>query len=106
MTILRIIIICLGVTLLSGCTYKPKVGSPFIQDLMNQAPDGPIEFREGWRDGCETGISVTSNAFQRHFYTFTQNPDMAQDHKYYTGWKTAFWLCSRHVMQYLRRPLI
>lgn len=90
----------------SGCTYKPKVGSPFMQDLMNQGPDGPIEFREGWRDGCETGISATSNAFQRHFYSFTQDPDKAQDRVYYTGWKTAFWLCSRHVMQYLRRHLI
>jgi hypothetical protein len=91
--------------LLVGCTYKPKVGSPFMQELMSQGPDGPIEFKEGWRDGCETGVSVTSNVFQRHFYSFKQDPDKAQDRKYYTGWKTAFWLCSRHVMQYLRRPL-
>ncbi len=102
-------LIFLGLIVLTSSCYnfKPKVGAPWMQDLLRQGPkDAPILFQQGWIDGCETGISATSNALQRQFYTFTQNPELAQKDVYYTGWKTAYWYCSRYVMQYLRRQII
>ena len=91
---------------LPACSFRPKVGPPWAQKMLTQGPEGTNLFKKGWRDGCETGISVTSNYFQRHFYSFKQDPELAKDKEYYTAWKSSFWYCSRYVMQYLRRHLI
>ena len=90
--------------MIASCgNYKPRVGAPWMQKLMHEGPEGPTMFKQGWRDGCESGVSVTSNAFQRNYYRFKQDPQLARDKTYYTGWKTSFWYCSRYVFQYLRR---
>lgn len=91
---------------ISSCNYKPLVGAPWNMELMMQGPDAPMAFKKGWRDGCETGISITANVFQKHYYTFTQDPNMSQDRVYYSGWKTAYLYCSRYIFQYLRRNII
>jgi hypothetical protein len=98
----------LMMVLVAACTdFRPRVGSPWMQKLLTQGPkDSPTLFQEGWVDGCETGISASSNAFQRHFYAFKQNPDHARNQVYYAGWKTAFLYCARYVAQYLRRPYL
>jgi hypothetical protein len=103
---LKTITVAMMLVSLSACTSKPRVGAPWMQDLLNQGPPGPTLFQEGWRDGCETGISVTSNAFQRHFYSFKQNSELAQNEIYYSGWKNAYNFCQRYVFQYLRRDVL
>jgi hypothetical protein len=91
---------------LSSCDFRPQVGPPWMQEMLTQGPEGPTKFREGWRDGCESGISATSNQLQRSYYKFKQNYELSQDPVYYTGWKTAFDHCQRYVFQYLRRNII
>ncbi len=86
--------------------YKPRVGSPWMQDMLTQGPEGPTNFRKGWRDGCETGISSTANRLQRKFYKFRQDYQLAQDPLYYKGWKAAYSYCNRYVFQYLRRNIL
>jgi hypothetical protein len=98
------ILLCLS---LAGCEGKPAVGAPWMQDLLNNGPKGGTDlFKKGWQDGCETGISVTSNALQRHFYRFKQDSSLAGNHEYYTGWSVAYTYCQRYVFQYLRRQYL
>lgn len=103
---MKITILIIFLFSLTSCSYKPQVGPPWMQDMLNNGPQGPTLFMQGWKDGCETGISAASNAYQRQFYHFNQNSDLAQDNTYYTGWKSAFTYCSRYVFQYLRRNII
>ncbi len=104
---LRKIIALSFVLLIAGsCSFKPRVGPPWMQKMLTQGPEGPTNFREGWRDGCETGISGSSNRLQRSFYKFKQNYELSQDPVYYSGWKTAYNYCQRYVFQYLRRNMI
>lgn len=101
-----ILILCI-ITLLSGCALRPRVGAPWMQKLLSEGPETDnMLFKQGWIDGCETGISTTSNALQRHFYSFKQDPYWSQNRDYYIGWKLSFWYCSRYVMQWLRRTII
>lgn len=105
---MKIFLIFAILVLCSSCTYRPQVGPPWAQKLLRDGPDGPAEFKLGWQHGCETGISVTSNAFQRHFYTFRQDEELANkpDRVYYKAWKTAYTYCHRYIFQYLRRSLL
>ena len=101
--IARIASLALLITVM-GCSYRPMVGSPFEQELLKHGPEnGTNKFKRGWRDGCETGISVTANNFQKTFYQFKQDYELAQNREYYAGWKTAYDYCQRYVAQYLRR---
>ena len=102
----RYIITLLIVGLLTACGYRPMVGPPWMQDMLTESPDGPPRFKLGWRDGCETGISATSNALQKHFYSFKQDYQLARDREYYTAWKLAYTQCQRYVFQYLRRDIL
>lgn len=91
---------------LSGCNYRPLVGSHMTQELFQQGPENATnKFKHGWRHGCETGISVTANNFQKTFYQFKQDHKLAQNREYYAGWKTAYDYCQRYVAQYLRRRI-
>ena len=92
--------------LATSCGYKPQLGPPWMQKLFKEGPDGPEEFRQGWRDGCETGLSAVANRFQRSFYQFKQDYKLAQNPVYYAGWRTSFTYCQRYLFQYLRRNLI
>lgn len=90
---------------LASCSARPRVGAPWMKDLLYKGPSGASTmFKRGWIDGCETGISVTSNRLQRHFYRFKQNYYLANNNtEYYTAWKTSYTFCQRYVVQYLRR---
>ena len=94
--------------MIQGCTdFRPRVGAPWAQKLLTQGPkNSSTLFQEGWTDGCETGISSSSNALQRHFYSFKQNPEHILNQTYYTGWKVAFLYCARYTAQYLRRQYL
>lgn len=107
-TVLTCMIICLTLSSLMGCAraFRPQVGPSWSQDLLNETPPGPDNFRIGWKDGCETGISATSNHWQKFFYKFKQNYRLAQDNEYYTGWKTGYTYCQRYVFQYLKRDIL
>ena len=104
----NIFVLIITAFFLMSCTsdFKPRVGAPWMQDMLNQGPEGPTNFRKGWRDGCETGISATANRLQRVFYDFKQDFALAQDPVYYKGWKAAYNYCQRYVFQYLRRNIL
>tara|TARA_B100001564_G_C20658505_1_gene680426 strand:- start:2255 stop:2587 length:333 start_codon:yes stop_codon:yes gene_type:complete len=104
----RIAALVMALLMVTSCAnFRPRSGPPWMQDLLRKGPeDAPTLFKQGWVDGCETGISATANAFIRHFYTFKQDPNHSQNREYYIGWKTAFWYCSRYTMQYSRRQFL
>ncbi len=62
------------------------------------AGDASDDFKQGWKDGCETGMSAGSNTFYKAFYRnnavdgwkMTNSPD------YKTAWDNAFWYCYRY----------
>ncbi len=103
----KLIIILLSCCALGGCyDFRPRVGAPWMQDLLNNGPPGPTNFKIGWKHGCESGMSATANKLQRHFLRFKQDYRLVEDPSYYTAWKTGFNYCQRYVFQYLRRNII
>src|SRR5262245_21244677 len=104
---MKVILVILVSFLFVGCAeFKPKVGSPWMQDMLHNGPEGSTNFILGWRHGCETGFSATANRLQRHFYKFRQDYRLAQDPTYYTAWKTAYEYCQRYMFQWSRKNII
>lgn len=88
--------------LVIGCTPM-RIGSSWQQDLLQGTPEGPNNFKLGWRDGCRTGISATANHHGKFHYKFTQNYELAQDDEYYTGWRISWLVCQRYVFNFYAR---
>ena len=60
----------------------------------NSSPD----FKKGWQDGCETGMSAGSNTFYKMFYrsNAVDGWKMTRSNDYQTAWNNAFWFCYRY----------
>jgi len=65
------------------------------RNFKDSIAKGSPDFQQGWKDGCETGMSAATNTFYQIFYTnnkidgwkITSSPD------YKTAWNTALWFC-------------
>ncbi len=61
--------------------------------LYFQQPEGPPEYVQGWNDGCETGLSLSNNTWQRMTYSFKRDPTMLDDPYYRAAWTEAQAYC-------------
>lgn len=61
---------------------------------MWSTPDGPPEYRLGWEDGCDTGVSAEDSGYLlRAMYGYKKRPEMADSDLYKTGWNEGFQYC-------------
>ncbi len=62
-----------------------------------------VEFKQGWSDGCEVGMSAGSNTFYKMFYrnNAVDGYKMTSSEDYKSAWGNAFWYCYRadHIKQ-------
>lgn len=72
-----------------------KATASFQKELADATP----EFRRGWENGCEVGMSnASSNTFYQMFYRSNMVDGYAKANSadYRTGWGYAFWYCARY----------
>ena len=77
-----------------GRLYPNRPDTEFEKDLAESS----VEFRQGWDDGCETGMSAGSNTFYKMFYRNNKADGykMTSSADYKTAWGNAFWYCYRY----------
>jgi hypothetical protein len=62
--------------------------------LSFSEPQGPPEYKLGWEDGCDTGISAEdSGYFYRMMYGYKKRPEMMENDLYKNGWNDGFAYC-------------
>ena len=97
----NILTILLLVFVLSACTGAG--GSLDLRkpvSLNLEPPEGPPEYRQGWSDGCESGMQVYSNDFYKFWKTFEfrQDPNLRKNKMYYQVWKDAYLYCALYTL--------
>lgn len=96
----RALSLFIGFVILSSCS--PKIAKIFpnrpTKEFVQARKDGSPEFDQGWRDGCEVGMSAGSNRFYKMFYrnNMADGYKMTSSPKYKTAWGYAFWYCYRY----------
>ncbi len=68
------------------------------REFADAMKDATPEFRQGWQDGCEVGMSSASNTFYKMFYrnNVVDGYKMTSSSDYKTAWGNAFWYCYRY----------
>lgn len=82
---MRIVLISLAVLIAaSGC--RPL-------SLYSVGPSGPPEYRLGWEDGCDTGLSAQGSPVYKFMYGFKKRPEMGSNELYKQAWNEGFTYC-------------
>ena len=77
--------ITVGLVLLAaGCR-------PFALSMID--PPGPPEYKLGWEDGCDSGLSAEGGWDYKLLYGFKKRPEMASNDQYKQGWNEGFTYC-------------
>lgn len=91
---------------LSGCYHIPKAMKPGAW-MMDQVPkNAPANYRQGWLDGCQTGLASMSNSFYKTFWHFTQDATLRKDPLYYKTWVDTYNFCRHYSYGTLRQANI
>ena len=61
--------------------------------LYGIEPEGPPEYKLGWEDGCDSGISAEKGAIFSFTVGFRKRPEMANSQLYASGWSDGFTFC-------------
>lgn len=69
---------------ISGCR-------PGILYAVN--PSGPPEYRLGWEDGCDTGLSAEGGPMYKMMFGFKKRPEMGNNELYKQAWNEGFTYC-------------
>lgn len=56
-------------------------------------PQGPPEYRLGWEDGCDSGLSAEGGWDYKMMYGFKKRPEMAANEQYKQAWNEGFSYC-------------
>ncbi|MEK6745816.1 MAG: membrane lipoprotein lipid attachment site-containing protein [Pseudomonadota bacterium] len=56
-------------------------------------PSGPPEYKLGWEDGCDSGISAEGNWADKMMYGFKKRQEMAANDQYKQAWNEGFTYC-------------
>ena len=97
--VLTIIFLLISLLATTGCQR-------YMADIFPNRPDKDFrpdddaspEFKQGWDDGCTTGMSGGSNTFYHMFYknNVVDGYKMTSSSDYKTAWGNAFWYCYRY----------
>jgi hypothetical protein len=62
--------------------------------LFYATPEGPPEYKLGWQDGCDTGLSAEDPGYLlRAIYGYKKRPELADNDLYKKGWDEGFQYC-------------
>jgi hypothetical protein len=101
----KILIITFFISLLSGCYAGSQKMMPALADkeMLDETDKTTDEYRSGWKDGCEVGISSGGNTFYKMFYRNNKIDGyrMSSSPEYRDAWDSSFWYCYRST--YIRQ---
>ncbi len=80
----RILPIALSFLVLAGCR-------PFWLNQID--PPGTPEYKLGWEDGCDTGISAEGGWEYKMTYGYKKRMEFATNDQYKQGWNEGFSYC-------------
>ncbi len=81
----RVITLALVATLLLGGCRPTSLY--FVQ------PSGPPEYKLGWEDGCNTGISASGGMVYKAVFGFQKRPEFGDNEVYKSAWNEGFTYC-------------
>ena len=83
-----------------------KMPNTPLSDFKDTMATATPDFRKGWYDGCEVGLSTGANTFYKTLYKSNQidGYKMTESPEYKAAWGTSFWYCYRYTFIKQKSP--
>ncbi len=99
---LKSVFICLALFFLCNCQSLNKPTPVGIyRGMEGMAPAGTETFRQGWRDGCESGISALGSLHYKATNSFRYDAAQLNSDEYHNSWRLAFRYCRWYTAQWV-----
>ena len=87
----------------NGQSLYQRLSKPAL--INTTPPDGPYNYQQGWKDGCESGIASTNHFTQQSLgaHRFVLHEQLRNDQLYNKAWRYAYNHCGysmRSVARY------
>lgn len=90
-----ILLLC---SMLTACVGGvPNSMRPANRLFEHMPENGSDEYKQGWTEGCESGMSGMTNSFYQSFYVFKQDNQLLTNEVYYKAWKDSYDYCKGYV---------
>jgi len=95
--------------MISSCRMPTNFGfyQPITMDM--NVPDGPPEFKAGWRDGCRSGLS-NGSFLNSSVYLTKEGPSFSSvythDDRYRSAWSNAYYTCMSYGSSFVAGSMI
>lgn len=91
----KLIIVLTLITNISCSLESVRPTKNASKNFKDSIAKGSPDFQQGWKDGCESGMSASTNTFYQIFYTNNKVDGwkITSSSDYKTAWNTAFWFC-------------
>ena len=66
---------------------------PLWLNTVDVDTGAPPEYRLGWEDGCDSGLSAEGGWHYKLMYGFKKRTEMAMNEQYKQGWNEGFTYC-------------
>ena len=105
----RIVTLLALVVMLTACPRSKVFSSksmfaPRPPTMGKGAENAPAEYKQGWNDGCETGMSTMNMNIYKNFYGYKQDISMMNNPLYYKAWKDAYTYCRQYTFRFMWYP--
>ncbi len=103
----NIITILLMLVTASACGKFGNVDTRLRPPGLPRPPEtAPAVYKQGWNDGCESGISAYGNDIYKAQYSFKQDVRLMRNRTYYKAWNDALNYCRSWINRYLGDGLL
>ena len=103
--LIKIIGVYVAVTFLTGCTGQifsdDSIFAPLPGGMGKPAENAPPAYKQGWDDGCKTGLSTMNPGYYKSFYQYKQDASMVDDPVYYKAWKDSYTYCRQYSFKFV-----
>lgn len=85
----------------TSCSTNPFSSKPIFLDT--ELTYGPQEFRDGYKDGCESALSAYGSSMQKTQYSLQKNPKYETNRIYNQVWKDSWSYCYMWLFIQMRK---
>lgn len=79
---------------LTSCAARLK---PSYDLVISYDESAPPEWKLGWQQGCESGLSAYGNDYYKTLYKFKQDVSMVKNEYYFKAWNDSFNYCRASI---------
>jgi hypothetical protein len=94
-------VVPIAAILISGCsaiTHPTPFG--LYNGMRDGAPEGTDTFREGWKAGCESGMSAVGSLHYKFTHHYTYDQTKLDNDEYQDAWRMAFRHCRWYTAEW------